>query len=97
MRRRGQNRGHKMAKHEAKLFCIFHRYVEGLTPSKRKKAWRERNQWLLDRKKAIDAAAAEYEGGSMAPYAGGQASIDFTKKRIRAIEELLIKQDPKGN
>ena len=32
---------------------------------------------------------AEYEGGSMAPYAVGLVKVDHTKARIKVIEEKL--------
>ena len=73
--------------YDAKLYVLFHDFVAALPEEERVKEIEEQRRWLQERKRRIDAACAEYEGGTLASFTAGQASIDATKARIRAIEE----------
>jgi uncharacterized protein YecT (DUF1311 family) len=75
--------------YDAKLYILFHKYLETLPASKRSAAIRDQDKWLSKRNKAVDAACAEYEGGSLAPYQGGSVKVEFTKIRIQVIESRL--------
>lgn len=75
--------------YDAKLFILFHEFIDQLSESVRASEIAEQRKWLTIRKAQIHKAYSEYEGGTMASYAAGLASIDATKKRIAEIEKRM--------
>lgn len=75
--------------YDAKLLILFHKYLEKLPVSKRPAEVKIQNEWIDERWRAIQKESAEYEGGTMGSFATGELKIELTKRRIRAIEELL--------
>lgn len=75
--------------YDAKLYILFHDFLESLPESKRASQIAEQSQWLEQRKKQVHEAYMEYEGGTLASYAAGQTSVSATKKRIAEIEARL--------
>ncbi len=75
--------------YDAKLFILFHEFIDQLSESVRASEIAEQRKWLTIRKVQIHDAYSEYEGGTMASYAAGQASIDATRKRIAEIKKRM--------
>jgi uncharacterized protein YecT (DUF1311 family) len=74
---------------DAKLYLVFERYLNSLPDEARRAVLDEQRRWLRQRKSATDEAYAEYEGGTLASFAGSQAFIKLTKQRITALEQQL--------
>jgi uncharacterized protein YecT (DUF1311 family) len=75
--------------YDAKLYIVFHKYLERLSPEKQAETRKEQERWLAHRKKAIADAYAEFAGGSLASYKAGAASIEITTARIAEFESRL--------
>jgi len=75
--------------YDAKLHILFHGFLTRLPEPARTRELVEQCRWLLVRERRVDAAGAEYEGGTLASYVAGQAYIDTTKKRIAEIEKKI--------
>jgi uncharacterized protein YecT (DUF1311 family) len=75
--------------YDAKLYILFHDFIDQLPEAARASEIAEQEKWLGQRKKLIGAGYAEYEGGTLASFTAGQASIDATKKRIAEIEKKM--------
>jgi uncharacterized protein YecT (DUF1311 family) len=75
--------------YDAKLFIVFQKYIHSLPRTTQLQAKKEQLNWLRKREKISNSAYAEYEGGTLASYNSGQASIAFTKERIKQIELKL--------
>jgi uncharacterized protein YecT (DUF1311 family) len=73
--------------YDSKLFVVFNGFVAGLPEFERTQEIEGQRLWLAKRKARIDAAYAEYEGGTLASYKAGEAFIDITRKRIAEIVE----------
>ena len=74
---------------DAKLYILFNRYLDTLGPDDVADAIEEQGLWLDQRRAATSAASAQYEGGSLASYAGNSAFIDATQQRIVEIESRM--------
>ena len=72
--------------YDAKLYILFHDFLAFLPESERASQIAEQRQWLAQRKIQVHEAYIEYEGGTLAPYTAGKASVSATKKRIVEIE-----------
>ena len=72
-----------------KLYILFYDFLARLSETSRASQIAEQQKWLKKRKKLIHAGYAEYEGGTLAAYTAGQASIAATKERITAIENKI--------
>jgi len=75
--------------YDAKLYILFHGFVGRLPEAARTSELAEQGRWLTKRKNWIATAYAKYEGGTLASYSAGQASIDATKRRIAQIEKKM--------
>ena len=75
--------------YDAKVYILFHDYVARLPVAKRNVEIAKQSTWLATRKRLMDEAAAEYEGGTLASYVAGQAAIKACKERISEIEEEM--------
>lgn len=49
----------------------------------------EEKQWITEKEAAMDAAAAEYEGGSIYPLIYNQEGVELTKKRVEELQKYL--------
>jgi uncharacterized protein YecT (DUF1311 family) len=74
---------------DAKLFLLFERYIASVPASDRPAIVDEQRQWLEKRKRATEEAYAEYEGGTLASFAGSRAFLEMTKARLSEIEQRL--------
>lgn len=74
---------------DAKLYLLFERYVGSLPGGRRQGAFEEQHRWLDERKRATDAAYAEYAGGTYASFNANSAFIECTKRRIAELESRL--------
>jgi len=74
---------------DAKLYLLFDRYVASVPEADRPEIVNEQRHWLEARNRATDVGYAEYEGGTLASFAGNRAFIDMTKARISDIESRL--------
>ena len=72
--------------YDAKLYLLFQNHLASLSDKVRAGEVERQRQWLEQRKKVVDAAYEEYEGGTLASFNAGQASIKMTKERIKKIE-----------
>ena len=72
-----------------KLYILFYDFLARLSETSRASQIAEQQKWLKKRKKLIHAGYAEYEGGTLAAYTAGQASIAATKERITEIENKI--------
>ena len=72
--------------YDAKLYMVFQRHLANLSGKVRAGEVARQRQWLEQRKKVVDAAYAEYEGGTFASFNAGRASIKMTKERIAELE-----------
>ena len=75
--------------YDAKLYILFHDFIASLSESARASQITEQRKWLTTRKAQIHESYSEYEGGTLASYSAGRASIDATKKRIAEIEKRM--------
>ncbi len=75
--------------YDAKLYILFYDFLARLPETSRASQIAEQQKWLKKRKKLIHAGYAEYEGGTLAAYTAGQASIAATKERITEIENEI--------
>lgn len=74
---------------DAKLYILFHRYLETLDADARHDAIGEQGRWLDQRKSVTSAAYSKYQGGTLASYAGNMAFIDATVRRIAEVESSI--------
>lgn len=74
---------------DAKLYFLFQRYTERLEAPARAREIEAQRAWLADRQRAFQAAYQEYEGGTLASYAGNTKFIELTEARIVEIERRL--------
>ena len=49
----------------------------------------QEQNWIREKEKAVQDAAAEYEGGSIVPLVTGNTGADWTKKRVYALMEYV--------
>ena len=75
--------------YDTKLYILFHEFVARLTEAAIVEEVAAQRQWLARRKTLVDAAYSQYEGGTLASYTAGRASIKATKKRIAEIEKKI--------
>jgi len=75
--------------YDAQLYILFHDFIVSLPESARASEIAEQRNWLAQRKAQIHAAYSGREGGTLASYMAGQASIDATKERIAEIEKKM--------
>lgn len=75
--------------YDAKLYILFHDFLEYLPESERASQIAEQRRWLEQRKTQVNEAYMEYEGGTFAPYSAGETSVSATMKRIAEIEGRL--------
>lgn len=68
--------------YDVKLRLIFQDHIDRLEGATRTRAIEQQRRWLLQREKAVEEAYLYYDGGSGAPLAAAQASMEATKKRI---------------
>ena len=73
---------------DAKLYILFHRYLEHLPATERLRAREEQQRWLIIRKQQAVAAADELfdREGTGWPLEHAQTAIKITKNRIQKIE-----------
>ena len=74
---------------DAKLYLLFEGYINSLPQEARPALLEEQRRWLEQRKLATDEAYDEYQGGTLASFAGNRAFIEATKERITALERRL--------
>ena|ERR1700722_9035058 len=74
---------------DAKLYILFDRYLTSLPLDKRTSAVGQQRTWLDQREQARAKAYAEYEGGPLAPFAGNESFIEFTRTRIAELQTPL--------
>ena len=75
--------------YDAKLHHLFRDHVATLSPEEARAAWAEQEKWLARRQRATSEAAAEFEDGSLASFAGSQSFIHMTRERIEALESRV--------
>lgn len=68
--------------YDAQLWSIFQAQLEKLEGEARSLCLEQQRMWLKMREKATKEAYEDYDGGSGAPLAAADASIEMTKKRI---------------
>ena len=68
--------------YDVKLRLTFQNHLDFIEGSARKQSIEQQRRWLLQREKAVEKAYLYYDGGSGAPLAAAQASMEATKKRI---------------
>jgi uncharacterized protein YecT (DUF1311 family) len=68
--------------YDAQLWSIFHSRLEKLEGEARSQCLEQQRQWLKLREQAMTEAYQDYGGGSGAPLAAADTSIEMTKKRI---------------
>lgn len=74
--------------YDAQLYILFQDYVAKLPQRQRHQAIEEQRNWLITRRQLMDEAASQYEGGTLASYVAGQASIKASKERIGSLSTL---------
>ena len=70
---------------DAKLYILFHQYLESLPMTERESQIEEQRQWLKMRSQEQDEARSVYGTGSAAPQAGAMKLVEITDKRIAEI------------
>ena len=75
--------------YDAKLYILFHDFISALPESARAPQTAEQREWLKQRKMQVHEAYSQYDGGTLASYTAGQASITATKKRIAEIDSRM--------
>ena len=68
--------------YDAQLWSVFQARLEKLEGEARSQYLEQQRVWLKMREKATKEAYEDYDGGSGAPLAAADASIEMTKKRI---------------
>jgi len=74
--------------YDVKLYILFHQHIASLPVTEQASRISEQRKWLKQRKTQVDKANMEYEGGTFASYAGNNAWMELTKKRIAEIEAM---------
>jgi hypothetical protein len=68
--------------YDAQLWSVFQARLEKLEGEARSQCLKQQRQWLKMREQAMKEAYEDYDGGSGAPLASADTSIEMTKKRI---------------
>ena len=74
---------------DAKLYILFHQYIETLDADARNEAIAEQSRWLDQRQTDSSKAYSAYQGGTLASYAANMAFIEATKQRIAELESRM--------
>lgn len=78
-----------------KLHLIFEGYLATLPENDQPAAILEQEKWQIAHDKKVEMAYAEFEGGTYAPYAAGEAAIKGYKARINEIEgRMMVRSQP---
>jgi uncharacterized protein YecT (DUF1311 family) len=75
--------------HDAKLYIVFHRYLDTLDRRGREAAVLEQDEWLMARLDMVTEAGEEYSGGTLRSLVAGRAFIDLTRARTAEVEDWM--------
>lgn len=73
--------------YDAKLYIVYRQRLHRMPESRKAGFIAEQRVWQRERKAIVQAAGAEFEGGTLAGLAAARADIELTKRRIQIVSE----------